>query len=1424
MQKVSNYRYTLTDRLGFIVASPLGESDFSIEWTRDNDEGKRTYKKEFGGKIIFTGEAYTRLYRMERTIYRCEYQKVTIEKKCVSNGVATWSLWFSGLISLNEGAWDLDNCRVETKFEEDKPEQCFVDNKSEKINLFQSVFNRRSILMLPNNVQIETKFCQINATSQQQPTGDVIVGDPIHQGQVGDTGSTAYYGGYYWCGTEARPEDGGWVAYEHSESDDGIHHRISTSWARQVMTLDCLFVQNYISGWIMVENNCVTAPGGAVTGTKKYAKPATVFGCEYDNGDGTVGSNNMTCKIFGQDSANTVFDNGLPLPDVLNAFVLNYCPGITIKSDFFQINPQNPSNINYVTGKPTKVNYITLFQKSDVKRPNAAGNASKMEWSWDKLMTTLKYMFNVEWRIENSKLVIEHTSFFKSGIGMDLTQPKYAINVKGKRKYTYTNDTIPKQEVWTFKESSNGGDFPGLPIVYTNGCVTRGGKDTIKTYAIEDVMTDVEFAVSNPASDSQLVSDEGIVFMAAQKSGDTYSIISEPGILETNTRVNNSLALAQLMRDYHRYNRPLKSGRLNGYETTFLSVEPTKKGTTISIPFCCGDSFDPDDTITTPLGVGIVDKAKFNFMSSTLELDLLYEANINLETNKTPVATNDTVNTDKDVVAYINILANDTDEPGDIITNLEIVVQPQHGTIEVLPDMRIKYSPASGYVGDDYFVYNFSDKWFEKSNNALVAINIKGTYTVPPTQKKTVWVKLVQSPVTLKSMTQDCDGVPQYGGQRGTANFTLYFYQDQQGTVPLDVTGYGLHVNLALDFHNVHAGADQHDDISVTVPGGSAYTWAYDYIVSENYIDCNQDRIFTSNSVLLNVGTGYTRVGETPVVVPPPVDPGTPMPDPVPIPVKEVTPLTGSLRNLPIAWGTAFKDGKSNNTTYTTIIKNEYDLIAPENAGKFGHIQGVEGTWDFSDMDIIMDWAKANGKTVFSHNVVWPKQMPNWFDTKIADMTETQVMQIIFTHLDKFLDRYMAPEYAGVLTGIIAANEPYNDNGTPRTDTMLVQRAPNYIKYIVKHINDKAPGLLVFINDYGQEYGSANKLNNVIALKAECAAFNARLDGIGFQMHAVARMDTALFNSRIQAAAAAGLMVHISEFDILMKNGTDINNPVNQGDYPFMTPALDKEKARVISEVVNYYLTLPAWARYGFATWSIADDDNYINRNGLVDYPGLRDANYRPVPAMLKLESRAMELRNLLIYDNYRTGARATIAGTSTNGGQVAKPYTVAGTTTGFGTIWVTDKGLQAKTTTNAALVMATVDVGVANFIMVIGLSDILSGIADDPNKNVNGVFRFLDVQNHWFFGPSNSLPGAPWALSKKISSANTLYVQDTKPASPNDVAAVVCSGNTISLYVNGKFIGSTSSADLNNRTKAGLKFKGNVDTVSAVDFLAIGV
>lgn len=670
MNAVDNqYKYIITDRLGVVEVAPLGEGDFVISHEQE-DEGKYFYSKAFQGKITFTGAAFQRLKIIEGSIYLCTSQRMQVIRVCGG----TETVIFDGTFKLTEGNWDLDQCRVTLKFEKQKPDECFDTNKTVKVNLLQEIWNRIVVKTSTPNGTIEYKNCFSN--SNQPLPND------------------------YWCGT-GDPYAQNWTLVSYSvSSPDGVHNNVNNRWARELITLAA--GETPEAGWVLVSGNT-------------WAKGVTTINCTFssdpEDENGSY-SYSMNCDIAGYSGTSTTIDNGMHLTDVLNVFKTKFCPSLTVVSDFFQINPQNPSSVNYVTGLASEVMNLILFQKSDVKRPNVSGNAWKAEWTFEKLMQALNFMFNVYYVVENGTLRIEHISWFTRTQGLNLTLPKYAKYVKGMRKYSYDLDKIPKQEIWRYKEQWSSGD-DGV-IDYSNAC-TGNNKDNTTNYTLDEIMTDVSYALNNSESDSNKVDDLGFVMIATRHVGGQYYIIS-------SGRINSSLFWEKLVPNYHYYNRPVNAGKFNGVDVTFHSTKPFKKGEKLSVPIECGEVFDANNTILTALGTGIVDKADFNLRTCMVELQLKYDVFTGLVNNQPPVIVgSSTLQTYKNTPLVFPINVTD---PDGVVTSVQVVNQPTNGIVEILSTTQARFTPNNNYEGTTYFQLRAYDNWAQESNIGGYAVTV----------------------------------------------------------------------------------------------------------------------------------------------------------------------------------------------------------------------------------------------------------------------------------------------------------------------------------------------------------------------------------------------------------------------------------------------------------------------------------------------------------------------------------------------------------------------------------------------------------------------------------------------------------------------------------------------------------------------------
>ncbi len=80
-----------------------------------------------------------------------------------------------------------------------------------------------------------------------------------------------------------------------------------------------------------------------------------------------------------------------------------------------------------------------------------------------------------------------------------------------------------------------------------------------------------------------------------------------------------------------------------------------------------------------------------------------------LPVNDPPVGATDTVTVDEDVTTTLDVLANDSDVDGDVLSVTGVDTTGTLGTVVVNPDGTIDYTPPAGYNGPDSFTYTVCD-------------------------------------------------------------------------------------------------------------------------------------------------------------------------------------------------------------------------------------------------------------------------------------------------------------------------------------------------------------------------------------------------------------------------------------------------------------------------------------------------------------------------------------------------------------------------------------------------------------------------------------------------------------------------------------------------------------------------------------------
>lgn len=307
--------------------------------------------------------------------------------------------------------------------------------------------------------------------------------------------------------------------------------------------------------------------------------------------------------------------NSVPLDEVLVAQVPAACDEISsVVSNFLQINPTNPSTDNYVTGEFNIYDgqYILLSQITDVVSPssNTYQQATRMNGNLKDLLETINRTMRLFPTFVGDNLVLEHESTYLDSLAViiDISDDE--------NRNDYSFDIADVWAKMTYKwKTANGVEFKGLPMEYGPLCTNRE-KTEIKT---NNYTSDIQHIVGNDDFDSD---ESGVVLTQCYISDDNY-LWAEAGFITGAIKPNHGLSWSALHHRFHRHNRPLLVGQMNGQEVTHESSARIKEQ---EIPFkiCCGLEIT-SGLVRTELGDGLINSAEINLRNNQVKFVLKHE-------------------------------------------------------------------------------------------------------------------------------------------------------------------------------------------------------------------------------------------------------------------------------------------------------------------------------------------------------------------------------------------------------------------------------------------------------------------------------------------------------------------------------------------------------------------------------------------------------------------------------------------------------------------------------------------------------------------------------------------------------------------------------------------------------------------------------
>lgn len=243
------------------------------------------------------------------------------------------------------------------------------------------------------------------------------------------------------------------------------------------------------------------------------------------------------------------------------------------------------------------------------------------------------------------------------------------------------------------------------------------------------------------------------------------------------------------------------------------------------------------------------------------------------------------------------------------------------------------------------------------------------------------------------------------------------------------------------------------------------------------------------------------------------------------------------------------------NETHAELLGREFNMLTPENEAKACELQAVQGEFNFTRFDRLMDYAEEHDMAVHGHTLVWHQCAPAWLE---GDFTREEGIEILRDHI-----MTVVGHYKGRIPIWDVVNEGIRDNGSGlRESAWRTLVGDDYIALAFQFAHEADPDALLFYNDYGIE-GMGAKSDGVYEMISELLEQGVPIHGIGLQAHIT--LDATAPGRQLSSESLAenmrrfgelGLQVQITEMDVRYNgNASQAILEHQAGDYRRMMEA-----------------------------------------------------------------------------------------------------------------------------------------------------------------------------------------------------------------------------------------------------------------------------
>tara|TARA_R110000868_G_scaffold408293_3_gene690940 strand:- start:217 stop:2589 length:2373 start_codon:yes stop_codon:yes gene_type:complete len=299
----------------------------------------------------------------------------------------------------------------------------------------------------------------------------------------------------------------------------------------------------------------------------------------------------------------------------------------------------------------------------------------------------------------------------------------------------------------------------------------------------------------------------------------------------------------------------------------------------------------------------------------------------------------------------------------------------------------------------------------------------------------------------------------------------------------------------------------------------------------------------------------------------------------------------------PIAYGRTKFLGNIYSSAQIPRFNEYWNQVTPENAGKWGSVEGTRDVMNWGGLDAAYALAKDNGFPFRFHILIWGGQQPGW----INDLEPAEQLEEIEEWMDAVAARYPDMEYVEVVNEGSNGHQLPDGSAEGRADYIDAlggtgETGFDWIITSFEMARERFPNSKLMINDYNIVSSNTWNTQNALNYKEIIDELNERglIDVIGVQAHAFSTVGTAAqIKSVLDLLAETGLPIQATEMDI-------DGNP--NGDS-------DAEQLSNIQRIFPAFWEHPAVEGVTLWGWRPGlwrnDQEAFIMRNGDVERPAL---------------------------------------------------------------------------------------------------------------------------------------------------------------------------------------------------------------------------